>query len=384
MNAMTNSAKARVDKDIARIIVDPKSYTDDNVIYPALKWVRENAPLGYAEVDGFDPMWIVSKHADIMTVGKQPAVFSNEVQIEVLCDKANVEFIKFVTNGSPHLVNSLTSMDPPKHTLYRSLTSSWFAPANVRRLEEKIRPIAKASVDRLLAHDMRCDFMRDCALYYPLHVVMSVLGVPEEDEPFMLRLTQDFFGAHDPEEQRQESAPSPEAMAKQIQASLTTAGHDTTSSTSGGAMLGMAKFKDQFELVKKNSDYVPNLIEEALRWTAPVKHFMRTATTDTVLAGQEIRAGDRLMLSYPSANRDEDVFQNADDFDILRSQNRHLSFGWGVHMCLGQHLGKLEMRVFFEELLPKLKSFELDGEPKFVETNFVGGPKKLPIRFEKV
>ncbi|KAK44025.1 cytochrome P450 [Caballeronia jiangsuensis] len=431
MTDATESRPALIPDDIARIVVNPKSYTEDDVIYPALKWLRTNTPVGRAEIDGYDPMWIVSKHADIMTVGKQPNLFSNAAESEILYDRANDQFMKAMNNGNPHLVSSLTAMDPPMHTSYRSLTSNWFLPANIRRLEERVRVIAKASVERLLQFDGRCDFMSDCALYYPLHVIMTAFGVPEEDEGRMLRLTQDFFGVHDPDEHRDELPKSPDAAAKQWHAALNdfysyfsaltkdrrerprddlmsliansqvdgkpieeeyangyyvaiaTAGHDTTSSTTGGAMLGMARFPDQFRLVKENGALIPGLVDEALRWNSPVKHFMRTATADTSISGQEIKSGDRLMLSYPSGNRDESVFANPDVFDITRSPNRHLAFGWGAHMCLGQHLGKLEMRIFFEELLPRLKSFELDGDPKLVETNFVGGLKRLPIRFEK-
>ncbi len=328
------------------------------------------------------------------------------------------------------LVTALTAMDPPQHTQYKSITSGWFAPANVRKLDENIRGIARNSIDRLFSYDGECDFLQDCALYYPLHVVMSAFGVPEEDEPKMLRLTQDFFGAHDPEERREELEPSPEAAAQQwhdtindfyryfeshsadrrenprddlmslianakidgkpiedvyangYYIAIATAGHDTTSSTMAGAILGLAQNPEQFELVKKNPDLIPGLIDEALRMTTPVKHFMRTALADTEIRGQKIKKGERLMLCFPSGNRDEDVFKDPDTFDITRKPNRHLAFGWGTHMCLGQHLAKLELRIFFEELLPRLRSVELAGSPKLVETNFVGGYKKLPIRFE--
>jgi cytochrome P450 len=126
---------------------------------------------------------------------------------------------------------------------------------------------------------------------------------------------------------------------------------------------------------------IPGLVEEGIRWASPVKHFMRSATRDTKIRDQDIRAGDRLMLCYPSGNRDEEVFRNPQLFDIERFPNRHISFGFGPHMCLGMHLAKLELRILFEELLPHLESIELNGKPKNVQTNFVGGLKSLPIRF---
>jgi cytochrome P450 len=128
---------------------------------------------------------------------------------------------------------------------------------------------------------------------------------------------------------------------------------------------------------------IPGLVDESIRWTSPVKHFMRNATADTELRRQKIRAMDRFMLCFPSANRDEEVFDNADAFDVERSPNKHLAFGFGAHACLGQHLAKLEMRILFEELMPRLKSVEMAGPAQMVKTNFVGGFKSLPIRFQK-
>ena len=260
---------------------------------------------------------------------------------------------------------------------------------------------------------------------------MTLFGVPPEDEPRMLRLTQEFFGVHDPEEQRPEMAADPAVGAKMWAAALedfyayfddlsakrraqptddllsliansevngkpipreeangyyvaiATAGHDTTSSSTAGGVHGMIAFPENFEKVKADPSLIPGLVDEAIRWTSPVKHFMRNATADTEVRGQAIRAMDRLMMCYPSGNRDEEVFADPDRFDITRSPNKHIAFGFGPHMCLGQHLAKLEMRVLFQELLPHLKSVELAGPPRMVETNFVGGYKSLPIRFKK-
>ncbi|AZN50016.1 TPA: cytochrome P450 [Pseudomonas aeruginosa] len=425
-------ARASIPEHIARTVILPQGYADDEVIYPALKWLRDEQPLAMAHIDGYDPMWIATKHADVMQIGKQPGLFSNAEGSEILYDQNNEAFMRSISGGCPHVIDSLTSMDPPMHTAYRGLTLNWFQPASIRKLEENIRRIAQASVQRLLDFDGECDFMTDCALYYPLHVVMTALGVPEDDEPFMLKLTQDFFGVHEPDEQAlsapqqsadeaarrfhetiatfydyfsgftvdRRSCPKDDVMSllanskldgnyiddKYINAyyvAIATAGHDTTSSSSGGAIIGLSRNPEQFALAKSDPALIPRLVDEAVRWTAPVKSFMRTALADTEVRGQNIKRGDRIMLSYPSANRDEEVFSNPDAFDITRFPNRHLGFGWGAHMCLGQHLAKLEMKIFFEELLPKLKSVELSGPPRLVATNFVGGPKNVPIRFTK-
>jgi cytochrome P450 len=263
-------------------------------------------------------------------------------------------------------------------------------------------------------------------------VILTLFGLGSEHEPRMLKLTQEFFGTQDPEEQRDEVALEPDAAARQWAATIqdfydyfedlaadrrehprddllsliakskidgkylpysfqngyyvaiATAGHDTTSSTIAGAAQAFTQFPEQLEKVRNDLSLVGGLVDESLRWTSPVKHFMRNATADTVLRGQEIKKLDRLMLMFPSANRDEDVFTNPDEFDVTRRPNKHVAFGYGPHMCLGMHIAKLEMRLLWTELLPHLKSIELAGEPKLMQTNFVGGLKSLPVRFTKV
>jgi cytochrome P450 len=423
--------RPQIPQDIAKIVISPKSYANDDVIYPAFKWLRENMPLGVAEVEGYDPIWIVTKHADIKAIELNAKLFHNADHNPILNDRASDAFMRQINGGSTRLVSSLTHMDPPEHAAYRNLTQSWFMPNRISKLEDQIRTLARKSVETLLSFDGECDFVRDFALHYPLRVIMTLFGVPTEDEPRMLKLTQEFFGVHDPEEQRPEMASDPVVAAKMWAATLeefyeyfdnlsaqrranptddmlsliansqvngapiprneangyyvaiATAGHDTTSSSTAGGLHGMLLYPENFAKLKEDPSLVKGLIDEAIRWTSPVKHFMRNATLDTEVRGQTIRAMDRLMMCYPSGNRDEDVFTNPEHFDITRSPNPHIAFGFGPHMCLGQHLAKLEMRVLFEELLPHLESIELAGDPRFVETNFVGGYKSLPIRFKK-
>jgi cytochrome P450 len=306
-------------------------------------------------------------------------------------------------------------------------------PANIRKLEGQIRVLAQEAVGHFLEFDGECDFLKDFALKYPLHVVMTLFGVPREDEPRMLKLTQEFFGSHDPEEQRADVvAQTPEASAAMFFAALqdfyayfsaltldarqqpkdnllsliantrfegklisdweangyyvtiATAGHDTTSSSTASGMLGLIRHPEEFAKVKAEPSLIGGLVDEAIRYASPVKHFMRNTTAAAEFHGIALEPMERFMLCYPSANRDESVFEAPDDFRVGRKPNRHLAFGYGPHMCLGQHLAKLEMRILFEELMPHLASVELAGEPRYVETNFVGGLKSLPIRFKKV
>jgi cytochrome P450 len=309
--------------------------------------------------------------------------------------------------------------------MLRGMNQAW-----VRGLDQRIRNIARASVERMATKDGECDFVREVALHYPLHVIMEILGVPEEDEPRMLMLTQELFGATDPELGRAPSATAVPGDRSSIQAVLAdfyqyfaqisadrranprddlatviatsqvdgrpisefeamsyyvivaTAGHDTTSSTTAGAMRALCENPDQFAYVKEDLSRVPGFIDEAIRWTTPVKTFMRSATVDAKVGGQAIAEGDWLMLCYASGNRDEAVFDEPDRFRADRKPNKQLAFGYGAHLCLGQHLAKMEMRILYEELLPRLQSVELAGEPRMSEALFVNGLKRLPIRFK--
>ncbi len=163
---------------------------------------------------------------------------------------------------------------------------------------------------------------------------------------------------------------------------VATAGHDTTASTISGAAYELARRPDQLAKVRADLALVPQLVEEAVRWVSPVKHFMRAASRDTELRGRPIKAGDRLMLLYASANRDEEVFEHPDRFDVERDV-RHVAFGTGPHVCIGMHVARLEMKVLFEELLPRIQGIEITGEPRWLKTNFVGGLKSLPVRLVK-
>ena len=165
---------------------------------------------------------------------------------------------------------------------------------------------------------------------------------------------------------------------------VATAGHDTTSSSTAGAIWALAENRSEFAKVKADPSLIPGLVDEAIRWMTPVKHFMRSATADTELRGRAIAKGDWLMLCYPSGNRDEEVFDDPYAFRVDRKPNRHLAFGYGAHPCLGQHLAKMEMRILWEELLPRLQSLELAGEPKLTQASFVNVPKSVPIRFALV
>ncbi len=418
--------------EVAATVISPKAYAEDTGLHEAFRWLRANMPLAKAEIEGINPFWIVTRHADILEISRQNSLFHSGDMATTFTTLEGDRIVRKMTGGSPHLVRTLVQMDAPDHPKHRLLTQSWFLPQNIRHLEARIREIARAHVDHMASLGGECDFVKDVALTFPLRVIMEILGVPPEDEPRMLKLTQELFGAADPEMQR--SVEGGETVAANNMAALqavvadffmyfkgitdarkaapgrdlasviangviddtpindfeamsyyvivATAGHDTTSSSTAGAIWGMCQYPEAFAQVKADPSLIPGLVDEAIRWITPVKHFMRSATEDAEIAGRQIAKGDWLMLCYPSGNRDEAVFEDADRFDPTRNPNRHIAFGYGAHLCLGQHLAKMEMRILFEELMPRLKSLEFAGTPARAEAAFVGGPKYLPIRYE--
>jgi cytochrome P450 len=414
------------------MLVTPAAYAD-NRIHDTYRWLRANEPLGVADIEGVDPFWVVTRHEDILEVSRQNDLFHNGDRSPTLINQAGDKQVREMMGGSPHLLRTLIHMDAPDHVKYRLLTQAWFLPQNIRRLEDQIRVLAKASVAKMAQLTDKngggeCDFVREVALHYPLHVIMSIMGVPETDEPRMLKLTQELFGAADPELARDADIPPEdrkfdmgviidfsnyfraisedrrarptddlasliansqidgqpisdlEAMSYYI--IVATAGHDTTSSSTAGALWALAENPAEFAKVKKDLSLIPSLVDESIRWTTPVKTFMRTATADVEFAGRDMKKGDWLMLCYASGNRDEAVFEDPQSFRVDRKPNRHLAFGYGAHLCLGQHLAKMEMRILWEELIPRLSDLELAGVPAMSETTFVNGPKRLPVRFK--
>ncbi len=438
MTVIDETTTQVVPTEIAEQIVLPEGHSDHDKLFAAYAWLRENMPVGRAVVDGYDPLWLVSRHADIMEVERNTEVFTAGGHEEpgshnpILTNQAGDAFTKSLTGGSLRIMDALPYLDPPEHTAVKDIAGAWFRPANLKQWEDQIRDLAKAAIDEYLTSGVNeIDFIEDFALYYPLRVIMTLFGVPPEDEPRMMKLTQEFFGVADPELQRDDVDVSPEAMAQQFAASfqdfcgyfagliadrratprddlsslianarkedgefypdsyaygwfmaIATAGHDTTSATMTGCIEALGQHPEQLAKVKADPDLIPDLVNESLRWASPVKHFMRRARVDTELGGVQIKAGDRVMPLYQSANRDTEVFESPNEFDLERRPNKHIAFGYGPHMCIGQHLAKQELRIVLEELLPRIESIELLEGRKVTQTNFVGGIKRLPVRIE--
>ena len=249
------------------------------------------------------------------------------------------------------------------------------------------------------------------------------MGVPKEDEPRMLRLTQELFGGRDEDMIRDESETSSESNtitdffeyfnaltedrrknptndvssvianaqinneqlghleAMSYYVIIATAGHDTTSSSTAGGILALIENPDQLSKLKNNPSLMTSAVEETIRWVTPVKNFFRTATQNYDLKDREIKKDDSILLCYPSGNRDEEIFADPFKFKVDRSPNRHLAFGHGAHLCLGKYLAKIEMEIFYEELFKKIDNIQLNGEPEWVKASFVSGLKSLPIKY---
>lgn len=412
-------------------IVHPDLYASEEIhaIYSKL---RKEDPVHWTQPEGFRPFWSITKHADILEVERQNDVFINS-QRTYLSPVAGEEWIKSMT-GDTHLFRTLVDLDDPMHMKLRALTQGWFMPPNLKKLEARIANLAKEHVDHMQSLGSECDFVKEVALWYPLRVIMEIMGVPRSDENFMLKMTQEIFGPGDPDvtEQSDNKADAGESMTSDQGVNLlqtaqelfayfgaitldrranpkddlasiiangridgqpigereamsyyiivATAGHDTTSSTASGGMLELIRRPDQMAKLKADLSLLPNAVEEMIRWITPVKHFMRTATRDYDLRGKTIKAGDGLSLFYWSGNRDEDVFEAPFEFRVDRDVKKQVAFGHGVHLCLGMHLARMEIRALFQELLPRLKSIELAGEPRNTRANFVSGLKSLPVR----
>ena len=403
--------------EAARVFTQPAAYADEARFHAACAQLRREAPVVRVEAQGFNPFWAVTRHEDVMEISRQPDRWLNAPR------PALGPELRDEKRGTDMPIRTLVQMDPPDHLQYRHVSAAWFKPRSIARLEDRANELAKRFVDHMADLGGECDFVTEVAIHYPLFMILSLLGLPEEDFPRMLKLTQEMFGSSDPELKRdsggdelmatlldffeyfqaliEDRRAQPRDDLSSMIANATvdgeeigtlevigyyviiaTAGHDTTSSAIAGGMHALLEHPDQLQRLRDDPELVPTAVEEMIRWVSPVKQFMRTATEDYELRGITIPAGESVLLSYPSANRDEDVFERSQAFDVGRDPNRHVGFGFGAHYCLGTHLARLESRALYNELIPRLQSAELAGPPAYMQTLFVGGPKHLPIRYE--
>jgi cytochrome P450 len=401
--------------EAAKVLADPLAYADEPKLHAALAHLRANAPVSWVEVPSYRPFWAITKHADIMAVERDNTLFTNSPRPVLMTREADEQ-------QAAVGINTLIHMDDPQHRVVRAIGADWFRPKAMRALKVRVDELAKRFVDNMMESGDGCDFVQEVAVNYPLYVIMSMLGLPEQDFPRMLKYTQEMFGNDDAELQR--GTTKEEQMAALLDmfayftavtasrrenptedlasaianatidgeslsdietvsyyAIVAAAGHDTTSAVISGGLHALIEHPDQLARIRDNPELMPLAAEEMIRWVTPVKEFMRTAQEGTTVRGVPIAAGESVLLSYASANRDEEVFDDPFRFDVGRDPNKHNAFGYGVHFCLGAALARMEVNSFFSELVPRLESVEVAGDPQHMATIFVGGLKHLPIRY---
>ncbi|MEN9725743.1 MAG: hypothetical protein RL434_109 [Pseudomonadota bacterium] len=420
----------RIPTELIAPVFNPATFSNPATIHDIFRTLRRDYPLAIAEVPGYDPHWIVTRYADLREISRQDNLFHGGDRSKTLISQAGEALVKQFTGGQSNIFRSLVQLDPPEHGAYRSVLAPSFMPDKMLALKDNIRVVARDYVAQMAAFGGTCDFATDIAFRYPAQVILDLVGVPRADHEKMLDLTHWLFSYADPDLKRPGSNPAdPEEITKTWDivfnefknyyepmiaarrenptadiaslvangkvfghemeeramisyfAIISTAGHDTTAATTATAMWVLAENPDLLARLKADPALIPGFVEEAIRWASPVQQFVRSAVEDYSLRGQTIRKGDLLYLSYVSANRDEEVFENPYVFDPTRSPNRHIGFGYGAHICLGQHLARLEMKTLWEELIPRLESVEMAGPGKHTESEFVSGPKSVPIRF---
>lgn len=413
----------------------PRTFGDPGLVRAIYARLRREEPLARAEPPGFRPFWVLTRHADIQAVERDPETYAAGTRTVLIPEK--VEAIYREKYGDPNGPKPLTHMDGLHHHQHRAVTLEWFSRKNLGAFEALIAGIAKEFVDRMEDMGGSCDFAADIAYWYPLRVVMTLLGVPKEDEPQVLKMTQRLFSPADKQLGRRPEVPADGqgggqgGQAREVRTHdvlddfrtyfdvltqdrranprndiattlangqvggcpmagherlsyyvlVSTAGHDTTAASIGGGMHGLLEFPDEMAKLRADPGLLGTAAEEFVRWTAPVKHFMRTPRKPVEWHGTTIPAGEAIMLAFASACRDEAVFEEPDRLRVDRSPNPHLAFGIGPHFCLGKYLAKMEIEAFYRELLPRLKQIEPAGSPTFVESTFVSGLKSLPVQY---
>jgi cytochrome P450 len=400
-------------------VVDPELYADEVRLHQLLSELRRTEPVRWTEPLNYRPFWSLAKHADIMEVERQSSQFIVGPRNRLVTIEEE-DRVKAKTGGKP-LMRTLPTMDDPDHRKYRNVTRRWFQPSSLQSLEPKLSSLAKEYVDLIQEAGGEIDFVKKVSVWFPLRVIMLILGVPEADAEMMHRLTSQLFSPHDPDTARQtdghaiaeagaelfgyykgllkarraeprddlaseianatiDDAPINDHEALSYCVSITAAGHETTAGAIAGGINAFAVNPAQYQLMYSNPDALNQAVEEILRYVSPVRTFIRVAVNDYELRGKQIKAGQSVMMLYPSANRDEEVFEASQEFNIQRSNKSHIAFGFGPHVCIGLALARLEMKHFLKEFTARISKVELTKPTTWVKNNFLGGPKSMGIK----
>lgn len=404
-------------------LFDPRTYLDGppHEAFARLRrecpvvWQEEGAILGWEAGAGY---WAVTRYADVVHVNRHPELFSSHLGATQIRDPKpdDLDFQR----------RMMLNLDPPEHTRLRRVVARAFTPRRIDRLTEEVRARARALVDAV-AGQGECDFAADVAADLPVSTLAEVLGVPTADRHLLFDWANRIIGFQDPEYARTDETGRPidprsraaltdmfdyaHALAADKRAHpgddvlsllvtadaegqmltdeefenffflLTVAGNETLRNAIPGGMFALLEHPDEHRRLLGDPGLLASAVDEMLRYASPVMCFRRTAAADTTLAGVPIAAGDKVVVYYVSANRDGDAFPEPGRFDVGRSPNEHLSLGAGPHFCLGAALGRLQMRVFFEEVLWRLPDMTRAGPVTRLQSNFQSGIKRMPVRF---
>ncbi|HLX88595.1 MAG TPA: cytochrome P450, partial [Acidimicrobiales bacterium] len=384
----------------------------DGVPHPWLAQLRREAPVFWHEEAEGPGFWCVTKYDDCVAVNRDYEHFSSFKRGALMWDMPEEQL------DQQRLM--MLNMDPPLHTRYRRLVSKGFTPRMINQLEQKIHETADDIIDTVIEKG-QCDFVTDISAELPLIVIADLLGVPQEDRANMFDWSNRMIGQEDPEYRISEEAAAAAAMELYAYASalysskrinphedlmsvltgveiegeqlselelelffllLTVAGNETTRNLMSGAMHAFFQHPDQWEKLRQDPSLLPSAIEEMLRFVSPVMNFRRQSTKAFELRDQRIEEDQKVVFWHASANRDEDVFENADDFDITRNPNPHMAFGGGgPHFCLGANLARMEIRVMYQHLLDRLPDIHPDGDVQRLQSAFINGVKHIPVAF---
>ncbi len=401
-------------------IIHPDDYAAHG--YPHHIWTRlrrEDPVHWWDRTEGL-PFWAITKHADVQEISKLPNFFLNAPRLTI-AHEPEPEVSESI------FPPTLIQLDPPKHGIFRKMVSTRFTPRALKKIDAEIEQIGREIVDELVKDNVEgeCDFVQAVAAPLPIAVIAWLLGVPKPDWHMLFDWTNRVIGAGDPEYVEEGKSPQETAMgamtemftyfsklveeketkpADDLISLFTTleyegkkldlldvlswcliiviAGNETTRNGTTGGMLAFIENPEEIRRLQRDPSLLPSAVEEAVRWSTPIIHFARTATRDYELRGKVIEKGQTVALFYPSANRDEEIFENPFDFRIDRRPNRHLGFGIGEHFCLGSHLARLEMSVAYKYLVPRIEEVELTGPVERLRSTLVGGVKHLPIRYK--